>query len=438
MTITINHSDINDPFARQRLIEWWDQDKLANAQLLVVGAGALGNEVLKNLALVGVGQIYIIDFDTVEPSNLSRSVLFRSGDSGERHKAEVAAERIAQLHPSPQAQIAYFHGDLVWDLGAGVYRAMTAVLGCLDNIEARRCVNMYSWKAQTTWIDGAINKLSGSVGVFSAAAELACYECGVDDALIKLSNERYSCMGGVVRSKIRSGHEPTTQTTSAIVAAIQSQEAIKICHGMAIPAGRKIYYNGLLHNFDADDPSLMTVTDLSTNPMCFCHQEDRFDNVVVAQLTNASTAGDILGFARENFGMANPELRLGTFHPSALGRRFIVDAQCPTCNFHVSIERAAHRVQDHDVICPTCPFTCTHCGFISYNEASCPECEAIDRPSMNINDIHTIAQDSPYSGYTLATLGIPNLDIIKVTDGFHEQFVQIGDDLSLVFTKISV
>ncbi len=52
--------------------------------------GALGNEVLKNLALVGLGTIYVIDLDVVEPSNLSRSVLFRSEDGG-RPKAEVAA-----------------------------------------------------------------------------------------------------------------------------------------------------------------------------------------------------------------------------------------------------------------------------------------------------------------------------------------------------------
>ncbi len=64
------------------------------------GAGArrrrrrLGNEVLKNLALVGLGTIYVIDLDVVEPSNLSRSVLFRAEDGG-RPKAEVAAMRPA-------------------------------------------------------------------------------------------------------------------------------------------------------------------------------------------------------------------------------------------------------------------------------------------------------------------------------------------------------
>ena len=84
--------DDDDRYSRLRLIAWWDQERLARAKILVVGAGALGNEVLKNLALLGIGTTYVVDFDTIEPSNLARSVLFRVADRG-RSKAEVAAER---------------------------------------------------------------------------------------------------------------------------------------------------------------------------------------------------------------------------------------------------------------------------------------------------------------------------------------------------------
>ncbi len=63
--------DDDDRYSRLRLISWWEQEKLAAAKILVVGAGALGNEVLKNLALLGVGRIYVIDSDKIESSNLN-------------------------------------------------------------------------------------------------------------------------------------------------------------------------------------------------------------------------------------------------------------------------------------------------------------------------------------------------------------------------------
>src|SRR3954469_14767965 len=90
--------DDDDRYSRLRLISWWRQERLASARLLVVGAGALGNEGMKNLAPVGVGTTYLIDLDVVEPSNLSRSVLFRAEDGG-KSKAHVAAARARELNP---------------------------------------------------------------------------------------------------------------------------------------------------------------------------------------------------------------------------------------------------------------------------------------------------------------------------------------------------
>ena len=77
-------------FARLEAITWWDQPLLQKARVLVIGAGALGNEAIKNLALLGVGHVVVADMDRIELSNLSRSVLFRERDEGQP-KAECAA-----------------------------------------------------------------------------------------------------------------------------------------------------------------------------------------------------------------------------------------------------------------------------------------------------------------------------------------------------------
>src|SRR5262245_54229459 len=85
-------------FARLEAIEWWDQELLARSHVLVIGAGALGNEVVKNLALLGVGHVVVVDMDSVETSNLSRSVLFREGDEG-KAKATCAALAARGIYP---------------------------------------------------------------------------------------------------------------------------------------------------------------------------------------------------------------------------------------------------------------------------------------------------------------------------------------------------
>jgi hypothetical protein len=73
-------------------ISWWERKKVQNARVLVVGAGALGNDVIKNLALMGVGHLFIVDFDTIEAANLSRSVLFRDCRNLPIQRADTTAD----------------------------------------------------------------------------------------------------------------------------------------------------------------------------------------------------------------------------------------------------------------------------------------------------------------------------------------------------------
>ena len=170
----ITDADTN-PFDRQQRIAWWRQDKIAQARVMVVGAGAIGNETLKNLALLGFRNIFIVDFDTIATSNLSRTVLFRREDKG-KIKSETAALRTRELCLTDDPRIDWFHGDVVWELGAGVFRQMDLVLGCLDNAETRFFINRQCWLAQTPWIDAGIFELSGAVSVYVPGVS-ACYRC---------------------------------------------------------------------------------------------------------------------------------------------------------------------------------------------------------------------------------------------------------------------
>ena len=177
-------------FARLEAIEWWDQSLLAKARVVVAGAGALGNEVIKNLALLGVGQVVIVDLDRVELSNLSRSVLFRESDEGEA-KAECAARMARQIYPD--MKVRPIVGNLLADLGLGFFRWADVVVGALDNREARVFVNSACAKVGTPWIDGGIEVLNGIVRGFHPPAT-ACYECTMSRVDWDLLNKRRSCM----------------------------------------------------------------------------------------------------------------------------------------------------------------------------------------------------------------------------------------------------
>lgn len=416
------------PFDRQERIAWWDQACLFATRVMVVGAGALGNEVLKNLALVGVGNIFVIDFDTIDDSNLSRAVLFRQADVVGK-KVEIAAERTRQLSPNPNINVRAMHGDVVWELGTGVYRHLDLVIGCLDNIEARLAVNAACWRAGVPWIDGGIYELSGSVSVFDASAEKACYECTMDPERYRRAHERYSCTNQTVKANIRKGREPTTQTTSAIIAAIQTQEAIKILHGLESFAGRKLVYHGYRQNFVADEPNALTMVELPRNPDCLCHGLDRCQNVVEWHDARAAqvTARQALERARDELELVSPRLELG--------RQFVVAAECGVCGTRTELKRPLFRVQDSEVACPTCQVTCPRCGQVSQGLPDCPNCGQTDISERALEMFHQLGLgDEAYLDWSLAALGVPAGHVLAFRgERGHPRQVELTGDVTNLF-----
>lgn len=212
--------DQSSRFHRQELITWWDQSIIRNSKVLVVGAGALGNEVVKNLALVGVGAIEVCDMDTIDNSNLSRCVFFRESDVGLK-KASVLAGRASQIY---DGVVVSSHEVPVQRLGIAYLRRFDVVVGALDNREARAWVNQACRKLGKTWIDGAIEGLRGLARGFTP--ESACYECTLTEADFKQMSHRKSC-ALLSPEDLLEGKTPTNATTASIVAGVQVQEAIK-------------------------------------------------------------------------------------------------------------------------------------------------------------------------------------------------------------------
>jgi len=270
-----------------RLISWWQQEKVANARVMVVGAGALGNEILKNLALVGIGHILIIDFDVVEAANLTRSVLFRADDIG-KLKAEVAAQRLKELNPD--VKVACICGDITSDVGLGVFRSMDVVLVGVDNFGARIFVNRVCFKVGTPWINGGIQELVGEFHVY-IPGKGACYECSLPTEAYKEVKRRLSCLLPI--EEVEQGKVPTTPTIASIIGGLQVQEALKLIHGHEVAGGSGLIFNGLTNeSLPANFP---------LNERCLNHKP--FKSVIATENgTATSTFGEILNMAEEKLG----------------------------------------------------------------------------------------------------------------------------------------
>lgn len=212
------------PYHRQELITWWDQKALLSSKVLVVGAGALGNEIVKNLALVGVGNITIVDMDIIEHTNLARCVFFRKEDEL-KLKAEVLAREASRMNVDVKAN--YFTSP-IQELGDAFLLQFDLILAGLDNREARVWLGAAAKRTGKVWIDAAIEGLMGKVQTF--VPDGPCYACTMGDKDWEALTKRLSCkLLGV--EEMEGGHAPTNATTSSIIAGIQTQEAIKYLVG---------------------------------------------------------------------------------------------------------------------------------------------------------------------------------------------------------------
>lgn len=285
-----------------QLMSWWDPETVQNAKIMVVGAGALGNEVLKNLALMNVGNILIVDFDTIEYSNLCRSVLFRGSDVKQHKlKSEVAAQRIQEINPN--IKVMTISGDIGIDVGLGVFRNMDVIIGCLDNRLARLYINRLCFKVGKTWIDGAIENLAGQLNVYQSG--VACYECQLHESERINIRAKMGCPD-IARRYSAQGRIPTTPISSSIIGAMQVQEALKIIHGneKASMAGESFYYEGMTN----------TVIQSKAPPLqedCLSHFGYKNEDIVEAEeLSHTSSLKEVFEFLREKFEDEHPVIEL--------------------------------------------------------------------------------------------------------------------------------
>lgn len=382
------------------LLSWFKKEKVKNARVLVAGAGALGNEVVKNLALFGIGQIYVVDFDRIEISNLTRSVLFREKDAyNNSYKSEIVAKRAMEINP--QIKVTPIVGNLFSEVGFGLYNSVDVIIGCLDSRIARYLLNRLAMRAGKTWIDGSIENMTGVVRVYTPG--ISCYECGLSREEFNNIMLRTGC-ADVVRMQGNAGRVATTPISASIIGAMQVQEAMKIIHlseDEPVPfktlQGKMLRYEGLTN-------SVNTYKYASWKSTCPAHE--RWDNIIkVDSLSAENSVSEVLSILKEVLNVNAVEINMRN-------NKFIdkIISDKPEKEFLVQLPESKldNYITNNEELRKLSYKTLFHKCFIE-----------------NIDEYF------PYKEMSLKEIGIPLYDVIQVSTEKGQFFVELTKDASI-------
>ena len=382
------------------LLSWFKKEKVKNARVLVAGAGALGNEVVKDLVLFGVGHIYVVDFDQIEISNLTRSVLFREEDAyNHSYKAEIIAKRAMEINP--QIKVTPIVGNLFSEVGLGLYRIVDVVIGCLDSRLARYLLNRLCMRAGKTWIDGSIENLTGAVKVYTPG--ISCYECSLSREEFNIIMLRTGC-ADVVRNQNSVGRVATTPISASIIGAMQVQEAMKIIHldlencaQFKTLQGKMLRYEGMTNNM-----SIYKYSSWKKN----CPAHEQWNNVIKGKELSASmSVNDVLESLKSLLGVKALEINMRN-------NKFIdkIVSDKPEREYDVMIPESKldDYINNH-----------TELKKLSY------------RTLFHKSFYENIDVDFPYKDLKLKQIGIPPFDVIQVTTDKGLFYVELTGDSGL-------
>jgi molybdopterin-synthase adenylyltransferase len=203
------------------------QNKLKHATVFIAGAGGLGSPAAFYLAAAGVGKLVIVDFDTVDLSNLNRQVIHWTSDIN-RPKVESAREKLLALNPWLKIEIHQkrLNAENIGDLIAGSH----AIVDALDSLQARYILNRVSQVYRVPLMHGAVSGFEGRIMTVipGTSACLMCLYRGIDV----------------------SAKTPVLGATPGVVACLQVTEVVKYLTGLGkLLTDRFLIYDGLNMRF---------------------------------------------------------------------------------------------------------------------------------------------------------------------------------------------
>jgi adenylyltransferase/sulfurtransferase len=355
-------------YDRQEIIRGWDQKSLSDGSVLILGAGTTGNEIIKNLALLGVGHIVIVDRDLVEEINLNRCVLFRSSDIG-KPKAAVAAQRALELNPLIRAEA--WNLDIVHEIGCLEYKDFKCVVLTVDNLRARMWVNRYCWQLGIPLINTGIEGWTGNVFVMLPSSK-ACLECSWTTKEYQHLGEEHSCSKiGLIFNERKI---PMVITSAAIVGGIAVQEIIKILQGLHSSTSLSKDYWW----FDGETGAILSWSQPSK---ASCVHDD-YPRLNLSEILCSVSLSETVDSARERIKLSLGSSMVEIKHD----KEIVYSISCRQCGYTQTIKPI--------LLEKYLRFVCPKCGFLE---------TVPDDFGEDVRD-----------GYTFSDLGIPPNHLLRV------------------------
>ena len=372
----------------------FDQQRVSAARIMVVGCGALGNEVLKNLVLLGVEHIVVVDFDVVEAGNLSRSILFSKSDSDQhRLKVEVVAERLRAINPA--VEIVTVCGDIAYDVGLGLLRQQDVVIGCVDSRWARYCINRLCMRAGIPWVDGGIGELEGTSRVFVPGKN--CYACNLGPKGLEELAKRMPC-AGVIRRHEEIGEMPTTSIVASVIGAVQVQEALKLIHGDMLAKGEHTSLCGKMFYYDGQHLTTKLVDFQAYDDDCAVH--DQWQPIRPSSITSDMTISEVLVTIEKELKVKDACICL----ENDCFVDYVVDRSTDHRVFVMSPGHLVEKCIDDNLLLAGVPY-----GILYQHE------------------FREIDSNFPYMDCTLSQLGIPAWDVLHVVAEGSEYYMEMKE-----------
>lgn len=222
-------------YNRQIILRDFDfdgQERLKASSVLVVGLGGLGCAAAQYLAAAGIGQLTLLDFDTVSLSNLQRQILHSDATIGQ---PKVDSARAALARINPNVKLTPLNALLAEEALWAQIAAHDLVLDCTDNVSIRNQLNAGCFRHKTPLVSGAAIRMEGQISVFTWGEDEPCYRC-----LSRLFGENaLTCVEAGVMA-------PLVGT----IGSLQAMEAIKLLTHYGSPAtGKIVMYDAMRCQF---------------------------------------------------------------------------------------------------------------------------------------------------------------------------------------------